>query len=109
MTTAHSKSSLAGLPLSRKLALMAILLLAPALALGVMFYRAQNIELQATRLQLEGVQYVGPFVKLLGELNIHRDAAALALSRPEMGLSSVREAETQVDRAVQGLGPRLSP
>ncbi len=104
MTTAHSKSSLAGLPLSRKLALMAILLLAPALALGVMFYRAQNIELQATRLQLEGVQYVGPFVKLLGELNIHRDAAALALSRPEMGLSSVREAETQVDRAVQGLG-----
>ena len=102
--TTHSKGSLAGLPLSRKLAFMAILLLAPALALGVMFYRAQNIELQATRLQLETVQYAGPFVKLLGELNTHRDAAALALARPEMGLSSVHEAQTQVDKAMQGLG-----
>ena len=104
MTTTHSKSSLAGLPLSRKLALMAILLLAPALALGVMFYRAQNTELQATRLQLEGVRYAGPFVKLLGELNVHRDAAALALARPELGLSSVRDAQAQVDRSIQDLG-----
>ena len=83
---------------------MAILLLAPALALGVMFYRAQNTELQATRLQLEGVRYAGPFVKLLGELNVHRDAAALALARPELGLSSVRDAQAQVDRSIQDLG-----
>ncbi len=95
--------ALASLPLARKLALMAVLLVAPTLVVGALFYSSQDVQLQATRQQLEGLRYTRPFVALLTQMGLHRDAAAMALSGTGAGEGSVREAQAEVDRAVKAL------
>lgn len=88
------------LPLSRKLGLMVALLAVPVLVLGAMFLRAQNVQLEAQRRQLEGVRFLKPLVALELKLAEHRLAAVLALSGAG-GSGPVRQANLEVDSALK--------
>ena len=64
-----------GLPLSRKLGLIILLLVAPMLILGAMFIASQSVQGEATTRQLAGLGYLRPLMQLQVRLAAHRSAA----------------------------------
>jgi methyl-accepting chemotaxis protein len=94
------RDQIGSLPLSRKLALMALFLVAPTLAVGLLFYHAQNVQLVAAGRQWQALQFSRPLVRLQLKLAIHRDAAAMALAAAGGGSEAVRAAQVEVDAAV---------
>ena len=90
---------IANLPLSRKLSLMALFLVAPALVIAGLFVTSQNVRVDSTVRQLDGLRYVRPVVELQLKLALHRGAAALALAGIG-GTEPVRAAQAEVDLAL---------
>lgn len=90
------------LPLSRKLGLMALLLVAPVLVLGAMFIASQNVQVESTARQLDGLRFLRPLVLLQTHLAGHRSAALMALSG-EGGSGPVRQAQAEVDTALNAV------
>lgn len=90
------------LPLARKLGLMALLLIAPVLVLGAMFITAQNVRVESTARQLDGLRFLRPLVQLQAQLANHRSAALMALSG-EGGSGPIREAQASVDAALKSV------
>ena len=93
------RNEIASLPLSRKLALMALLLVVPTVVMAALFLGSQNVQVAATARQLDGLRYLRPVVGLQLKLASHRGAAALALAGIG-GSEPVRAAQAEVDLAL---------
>ncbi len=88
------------LPLSRKLGLMAGLLIVPVVVLGAMFVASQHVQEEAYLRRLEGLRFLRPLVELQLKMAAHGQAAVLALTGMG-GTSQVRQAGLEADQTLK--------